>query len=151
MRALYWTLTVTGWPTAESTRGIRDTGIRDNRAFNLYGYKLALNGAKTVKSITLPNTRNVTVLAITLSPAVAAAPDFTLSATPPALSVVQGGSGTSQIAVSAQKGFAASVTFTVSGLPEQQHLLHPTLEDSGAALNPAISLNFLFPCPIRFG
>ena len=132
--------------------GILDTGILDNRAFNLYGYTLlALNGAKTVKSITLPNTRNVTVLAITLSPAVAAAPDFTLSATPPALSVVQGGSGTSQIAVSAQKGFAASVTFTVSGLPEQQHLLHPTLEDSGAALNPAISLNFLFPCPIRLG
>ena len=83
--------------------------------------------------------------------AVATAPDFTLSATPPALSVVQGGGGTSQIAVSAQDGFAASVTFTVSGLPEQQHLHHPTLEDSGAALNPAISLNFLFPCPIRLG
>jgi hypothetical protein len=32
--------------------------------FYLYGYAFAINGAKTVKSITLPNNRNVVVLAI---------------------------------------------------------------------------------------
>ena len=94
-----------------------DSGINDNRPFTLYGYTLVLNGAKTVKSITLPNTRNVTVLAITLSPTVVAAPDFTLSATPSSLSVAPGGSATSQIAVSAQNGFTGAVAFTVSGLP----------------------------------
>ena len=122
-----FTQSVSDWFTPQSYSGetkvstmayrLIDTGVTDNRTFTLYGYTLALNGAKTVKSITVPNTRNVTVLAITLSPAVAAAPDFTLSATPAALSVVQGGSGTSQIAVSAQNGFAGAVTFTVSGLP----------------------------------
>ena len=87
------------------------------RNFALYGYTLALNGTKTMKSITLPNNRNVTVLAITLSPAVAATPNFALSATPSALSVAPGGSGTSQIAVSAQNGFTGAVAFAVSGLP----------------------------------
>ena len=105
--------------TRVSTMAYRlvDTGILDNRTFYLYGYTLALNSAKTVRSITLPNNRNVTVLAITLSPALAAAPDFALTATPATLSVVQGGRGTSQIAVSAQNGFTGAVAFTVSGLP----------------------------------
>jgi hypothetical protein len=35
--------------------------------FYLYGYSFALNGAKTVQSITLPSNRNVVVLAIDLS------------------------------------------------------------------------------------
>ena len=34
----------------------------------LYGYSFAINSAKTVKSITLPNNRNVVVLAIDLAP-----------------------------------------------------------------------------------
>jgi hypothetical protein len=41
-------------------------GVADNRTFYLYGYTLTLNSAKTVKSIKLPNNRNVAVLAITL-------------------------------------------------------------------------------------
>jgi hypothetical protein len=43
------------------------TGTTDGEAFNLYGYSLTLNGAKTVKSITLPLNRNVVVLAITMT------------------------------------------------------------------------------------
>jgi hypothetical protein len=39
-----------------------------NGPFYLYGYSFALNSAKTVKSLTLPNTRNVVVLAIDLKP-----------------------------------------------------------------------------------
>jgi hypothetical protein len=47
----------------------RDTGPgqRDNRTFNLYEYKFALNSAKTVATITLPNNRNVVVLAATMT------------------------------------------------------------------------------------
>ena len=46
----------------------RDTssGARDNRTFLLYGYSFSLNPAKRVSSITLPNNRNVVVLAISL-------------------------------------------------------------------------------------
>jgi subtilase family serine protease len=42
-------------------------GQRDNRTFYLYEYKFVLNATKTVATITLPNNRNVVVLAATLS------------------------------------------------------------------------------------
>jgi hypothetical protein len=45
-----------------------DNGTKDQRTFNLYEYRLALNKAKTVKSITLPNNAKVLVLAATLLP-----------------------------------------------------------------------------------
>ena len=43
-------------------------GTKDQRTFNLYAYKLVLNPAKTVQSISLPNDANVVVLAGTLLP-----------------------------------------------------------------------------------
>lgn len=43
-----------------------DMGVADNRTFWVYGYSFNLNAAKKVSSITLPNNRNVVVLAITL-------------------------------------------------------------------------------------
>jgi hypothetical protein len=55
-------------------------GAIDNRTVYLYGYSFALDGAKTVKSLTLPATRNIVVMAATLStmpvstPAAAATP-----------------------------------------------------------------------------
>ncbi len=58
------------------------SGATDNRTFYLYGYSFAINSAKTVKSLTLPNNRNVVALAVNESktgttPIVAAAPGFT--------------------------------------------------------------------------
>ncbi|MFG6461692.1 hypothetical protein ACG04Q_08930 [Roseateles sp. DXS20W] len=47
-------------------------GTKDRRTFHLYGYAFAINGAKTVKSLTLPSNRNVVVLSFALSNAVAA-------------------------------------------------------------------------------
>lgn len=44
------------------------TGATDNRTFYLYAYSLAINKAKTVKSLELPNNRRVVVLAATLTP-----------------------------------------------------------------------------------
>jgi Chitobiase/beta-hexosaminidase C-terminal domain len=55
-------------------------GVIDNLPVYLYGYSFALDGAKTVKSLTLPATRNIVVMAATLSsmpvstPAAAATP-----------------------------------------------------------------------------
>jgi hypothetical protein len=44
------------------------TGGTDNRTFNLYGYSFALNAAKVVQSVRLPNDSNVVVTAISMVP-----------------------------------------------------------------------------------
>ncbi len=43
------------------------SGAADNRQFNVYGYTLLLDSGKSVKSMTLPQNRNVVMLAATLS------------------------------------------------------------------------------------
>jgi len=43
-------------------------GTKDNRTFNLYAYRFALNPAKSVQNLTLPNNSHVVVLAVTLVP-----------------------------------------------------------------------------------
>jgi hypothetical protein len=43
------------------------TGGKDNRPFNLYAYTIVLDRTKKVQSLTLPNNRNVVVLAATLT------------------------------------------------------------------------------------
>jgi hypothetical protein len=45
-----------------------DDGTKDQRTFNLYAYRFALNPSKVVQSITLPNDADVVVLAATLLP-----------------------------------------------------------------------------------
>jgi len=70
------TQNMSDWFTPQSYSGeaeaksmtYRDTssGGQDNRTFYLYGYSLATNSSKTVKSLTLPNNRNVVMLAFTL-------------------------------------------------------------------------------------
>ncbi len=49
-------------------------GQRDNRTFSCFGYSFALLPGKTVKSLALPNNRNVVVLAATLNGTSAPAP-----------------------------------------------------------------------------
>ena len=48
---------------------IAPSGATSNGPVYLYGYSFAINSAKTVKSITLPNNRNVVVLAVAAIPA----------------------------------------------------------------------------------
>jgi subtilase family serine protease len=72
-----FTQSLSDWCTPEGYTGeskailmaYRDnsTGTRDTRPMTLYGYTFNLSNAKTVKSITLPNNRNVVVLAMNLS------------------------------------------------------------------------------------
>ena len=45
-----------------------DNGTKDQRTFNLYEYQFALNPKKTVQSMTLPNDKDVAVLAATFLP-----------------------------------------------------------------------------------
>ena len=42
-------------------------GTQDNRTFNLYAYNFLLNSAKAIESVTLPDNRDVVVLAATLT------------------------------------------------------------------------------------
>jgi hypothetical protein len=68
------TQSLSDWYTPQSYTGesiastmayrLTPAGVADNRTFYLYGYSFAINSAKTVESITLPDNRNVTVLAI---------------------------------------------------------------------------------------
>ncbi|MGD0505294.1 MAG: putative Ig domain-containing protein [Steroidobacteraceae bacterium] len=51
---------------------IAPSGVTDIGPFYLYGYSFAVSGAKTIKSITLPNNRNVVVLAVSTTAASAA-------------------------------------------------------------------------------
>ncbi len=83
--------------------GAQSTG----QTFNLYAYSFALNSAKTVKSFTLPNLRNVTVLAVTLSGAsTQAAQTITFGPIP---SQIVGGT----LTVSATASSGLPVTFSV--------------------------------------
>ena len=57
------------------------TGGRDNKGpFDIYGYSIAVNSAKTIASITLPDNKNVEVLSISMVAAVAAPTDLTATA-----------------------------------------------------------------------
>src|SRR5439155_1473523 len=55
----------------------------------------------------------------TISLTVAAAPDYTLSASPSSGSVIQGSTGTSTITVSPQNGFTGGVNLSARGLPSR--------------------------------
>jgi Glycosyl hydrolases family 16 len=59
----------------------KSTGVKDNRAFNLYGYSFALTSTKTVSSLVLPASNNVVVLAATLRTSAVSTPTATATAT----------------------------------------------------------------------
>jgi len=73
-----FTQSLSDWFTPQSYTGetavlqmpyrIYSNGTLDNEPFYLYGYSFALNSAKTVRSLTLPNNRDVVVLAVDLTP-----------------------------------------------------------------------------------
>jgi hypothetical protein len=89
-----FTQSVSDWFTPQNYAGesqalkmayrIAPSGAVSNGRVYLYGYSFAINSTKTVKSITLPNNRNVVVLAIDISPAAAGpAPAATPTMSPP--------------------------------------------------------------------
>ncbi|MDB6064190.1 MAG: Sedolisin [Pedosphaera sp.] len=97
------------------TMGHRNSsdGTADNRTFYLYGYSFALNSAKVIQSIKLPNNTNVIVAAISLVPNWQ--PTFSVS--PSTLASVNAGQGYSgNIATNATDLNGGVLTFAkVSG------------------------------------
>jgi hypothetical protein len=91
----------------------RDTTTgTDNRVFYLYHYSFTLNTTKTVQSLTLPNNRNVVVLAVSLTPG------YSLSAgTASPTSVSPGSSATATVSVVPASGYTGTVTLSCSIAP----------------------------------
>ena len=90
----------------------KSTGVADNRAFNLYGYSFALTSTKTVASLVLPATNNVSILAATLRTATSATPTATPTATASArptatATATVGAGGTCSGGAGAQSGLAS--------------------------------------------
>lgn len=107
---------------------------RTGNAFNMYGSADGVTWIQLGTSQTITMAQSVYVgLAVSsrstsslvtatfdnvsLSAPVAPPPSFTLSASPSSLTLVQGTSGTSTIAIAPQNGFNGSVTFSAPGLP----------------------------------
>jgi hypothetical protein len=88
----------------------------DNRVFYLYGYSFTLNSTKTVQSVTLPNNRDVVVLAASLT---APPPAYSLSApqTTTPSSVNAGGSSNATVTLTPANGYTGSVTLSCSISP----------------------------------
>jgi len=97
--AIYYTVNGTA-PTAAST---------------LYSGPITVSATETVEAIAVaPNYSNSPVATAAYTINLAA---FTLSAAPASVSVTQGASGTSAVAVIGQNGFSGSVTLAAAGLP----------------------------------
>lgn len=115
---------------------VTPSGATQNGSINVFGYSIALNSTKTVKSLSLPNNRNVVILAVDLSGAVTVAPGFTLAPAAGSLTVVQGTSGTDAIAVTPSGGFTGTVSFGASGLPSgAAATFSPASSTTGATLS----------------
>ncbi len=70
---------------------ITPTGATMNQVVYVYGYRFALDSAKTVKSLTLPNNRNVVLLAIDVSAKGAAPVPVNLTAVDNVVGIVSNG------------------------------------------------------------
>ena len=125
----------------------------DNRVFYLYGYSFALNASKTVQSMTLPNTRDVVVLAASLT---APVPSYSLSAgmaNPTSLSA--GSSSTATVTVTPANGYTGSLTLSCSISPVVSgtsaptcSLTNPVSVTSGAATS-TLTFNTVAPSAVH--
>lgn len=79
--------------------------------------KAAANAAPGSTTLTVTGVSGALTSTATIAITLAAAPSFTLSATPASLGLAAGISGASTIAIKAQNGFSGSVKLAASGLP----------------------------------
>ena len=100
--------------TIVSTMAHHDSGAggQTNTPTYLYGYRFAINGAKTVASLTLPVTPNVVVLAIDLVPV---SGTTTPTAATPTFSPAPGTYATAQSVTLADATSGASIYYTTDG------------------------------------
>jgi hypothetical protein len=80
-------------------------------------FTAAANAALGTTAVTVTGTGGGLSRTTTVNLTVAAGANFTIAANPAAVSVAQGGSGTSTVTITRLNGFASAVAFTASGLP----------------------------------
>jgi hypothetical protein len=130
---------------------INSAGGTDNRTFNLYGYSIPLNGAKTIKSLTLPDNRNVVVLAVDLVPA-------TTGPTPaatPTFAPAPGSYGSAQSVTLSDATPGATIYYTTNGaMPttsSAQFTGEPILVSTTTTLNALAIANGYGPSTVATG
>ena len=94
----------------------KSTGVADNRAFNLYGYSFALTSTKTVQSLVLPATNNVTILAATLRTGAVATPTSTATPTRTSTATATATTGATATATATRTATATATPTTGGGL-----------------------------------
>ena len=90
---------------------VSPTGATSPGPVYLYGYRFALNNAKSVASITLPNNANVFVLSVSLQPSTAATP----TAASPIFSPAAGSYSSTQKVTLTDSTTNASIYYTTNG------------------------------------
>jgi hypothetical protein len=120
--ATTFTRSLSSWLSSQGNAGesvavtmayrIDQYGVIDNRSVYLYGYSFALDGTKTVKSLTLPATRNIVVMAATLSTTPVATP---VAAATPSLSPGSGTYTAAQSVTLADATPGAVIYYTTNG------------------------------------
>ena len=117
-----FTQSVSDWFTPQNYAGeskalkmayrIAPSGATSAGPVYLYGYSFALNSAKTVQSLTLPNNRNVVVLAVDVSPTGSPPPPTAAS---PTLSPPPGSYTSAQSVTLADTTPGAVIYYTTNG------------------------------------
>jgi hypothetical protein len=91
---------------------VTPTGATMNEVVYVYGYSFAINSAKTVKSLTLPNNRNVVVLAIDVSARGATPVRVNLAAVDNVVAIVSNGTAANGSWVSSGYAYSANLLGT---------------------------------------
>jgi hypothetical protein len=120
---------------------VTPTGATMNEAVYVYGYSFAINSAKAVKSLTLPNNRNVVVLAIDVSARGATPVRVNLAAVNNVVAIVSNGTAANGSWVSSGYAYSANLlgtsitsggsTFTLSAPGSTAPPVAQTLQISG--------------------
>ncbi|HET8926122.1 MAG TPA: S53 family peptidase, partial [Candidatus Acidoferrum sp.] len=106
-------LSASGLPSGV-TATFNPSSTANTSTLTLTASSTATTGTATVTVIGLSgNLSNATTISLTVNPP----PNYTLSASPNSLTIVQGASGSSTITVTPQNGFNSNVSLSASGLP----------------------------------
>ena len=94
---------------------VSPNGAPQGGTWNVYGYSIPLNTAKTVQSVTLPNNADIVVLAMTLSQK-APAPNapFSVSLSSPTVTLSPSTGGTYGVTITPAAGFNGSVSLSLN-------------------------------------